>query len=186
MESVNLAGLDRVILVAQHPDTKRLLFRQYSVRYKKSGEAAARAGSRGGRALQQERAAVARVAGLRACVLPGRPGSPAQHRALTACAAGWHRSNPLPSAGTRVPRTELTEMGPSLDLEVRRSRQPPPDLEKEACRRPKLDKKKVGAGGWRVLAGGGMLCASTCGCCTLLGALGTLRQLLRQPTAARQ
>lgn len=47
-------------------------------------------------------------------------------------------------AGTRVPRTELTEMGPSLDLELRRSRQPPPDLEKEALRRPKLDKKKVG------------------------------------------
>ncbi len=35
-------------------------------------------------------------------------------------------------------------MGPSLDLELRRSRQPPPDLEKEACRQPKLDKKKVG------------------------------------------
>lgn len=40
---------------------------------------------------------------------------------------------------------ELSEMGPSLDLEVRRSRQPPVDLEKEACKQPKLDKKKVGA-----------------------------------------
>lgn len=48
------------------------------------------------------------------------------------------------AAGTRVPRMELTEMGPRLDLEVRRSRQPPADLEKEACRQPKLDKKKVG------------------------------------------
>jgi hypothetical protein len=44
-----------------------------------------------------------------------------------------------------VPRTELAEMGPSLDLEVRRCRQPPVDLE-EANRRPKVDKKKVGAG----------------------------------------
>lgn len=56
------------------------------------------------------------------------------------------------TAGTRVPRMELTEMGPSLDLEVRRSRQPPPDLEKEACRQPKLDKKKVGAAPWLLCA----------------------------------
>jgi hypothetical protein len=55
-------------------------------------------------------------------------------------------------AGTQVPRTELAEMGPSLDLEVRRCRQPPVDLEKEANRRPKVDKKKVGAGPGRGLA----------------------------------
>ena len=51
-----------------------------------------------------------------------------------------------------MPRTELAEMGPSLDLEVRRCRQPPVDLEKEANRRPKVDKKKVGAGPGRGLA----------------------------------
>jgi hypothetical protein len=37
-------------------------------------------------------------------------------------------------------------MGPSLDLEVRRSQQPPVDLEKEATKQPKLDKKKVRRG----------------------------------------
>ena len=47
-------------------------------------------------------------------------------------------------AGTRVPRVELHEMGPSMDLEVRRSRAAPPDLEKEASRQPKPAKKKVG------------------------------------------
>ncbi|PSC75116.1 ribosome production factor 2-like protein [Micractinium conductrix] len=80
VESINLAGLDRVMFVTQHPETKHVLLRQYTVKYKKSG--------------------------------------------------------------TRVPRTELTEMGPSLDLEVRRTRQPPVDLEKEACKQPKTDKKK--------------------------------------------
>lgn len=58
------------------------------------------------------------------------------------CAAP-DRAHALCAAGTRVPRTELSEMGPSLDLELRRSRQPPPDVEKEAQRRPKTDKKKV-------------------------------------------
>lgn len=91
VDTINLAGLDRVLFVTQHPQTKRVLLRQYSVRYKKSG--------------------------------------------------------------TRVPRMELTEMGPSLDLEVRRSRQPPPDLEKEACRQPKLDKKKQKNVGSDVLEG---------------------------------
>lgn len=38
-------------------------------------------------------------------------------------------------------------MGPSLDLEVRRRREPPVELEKEATRQPKLDKKKVGMKG---------------------------------------
>lgn len=84
VESINLKGLDRVIFVTQHPETKHVLFRQYTVRYKKSG--------------------------------------------------------------TRVPRTELAEMGPSLDLEVRRCRQPPVDLEKEANRRPKVDKKEKNVG----------------------------------------
>jgi hypothetical protein len=41
---------------------------------------------------------------------------------------------------------ELSEMGPSLDLEVRRRKEPPVELEKEATKQPKLDKKKVGGG----------------------------------------
>lgn len=69
------------------------------------------------------------------------------------------RSGP---AGTRVPRVELAEMGPSFDLEVRRSRAAPADLEKEATKQPKLTKKKVGDGGaeslgqttWRGWMGG--------------------------------
>eukprot|EP00887_Chlorella_sp_A99_P003082 scaffold9.g3082.t1 len=61
VESVNLAGLDRAILVVQHPESKHVLLRQYAIRLKKSGN--------------------------------------------------------------RVPCTELTEMGPALDLAIRRSRQ---------------------------------------------------------------
>lgn len=45
---------------------------------------------------------------------------------------------------TQVPRVELTEMGPRLDLSVRRRRDAPPDLAKEAHRQPKLTGKKVG------------------------------------------
>lgn len=53
--------------------------------------------------------------------------------------------SPLPwCAGTRVPRVDLIEMGPSMDLEIRRTRQPPVDLEQEAMKQPKLTKKKVG------------------------------------------
>ncbi|GAB4822405.1 hypothetical protein N2152v2_009451 [Parachlorella kessleri] len=78
--TINLKGLDRVVFVTYLPDTKRVLFRQYNVKYKKSG--------------------------------------------------------------TRVPRVELAEMGPSMDLEVRRSRQAAPEVEKEATKQPKLTKKK--------------------------------------------
>lgn len=40
IESINLKGLDRCILVTYLPgDQKQVLFRQYSVKYKKSGEA---------------------------------------------------------------------------------------------------------------------------------------------------
>ena len=49
----------------------------------------------------------------------------------------------LKKSGTRVPRIALREMGPSFDLSVRRYRAPPAELEKEACRQPKLGKKKV-------------------------------------------
>jgi hypothetical protein len=40
----------------------------------------------------------------------------------------------------------LEEMGPSLDLIIRRSRPPGVDMEKEAMKRPQLTKKKVGGG----------------------------------------
>ncbi len=46
-------------------------------------------------------------------------------------------------AVSQVPRVELTEMGPRLDLSVRRRREAPPDLAKEALRQPKLTGKKV-------------------------------------------
>jgi hypothetical protein len=51
-------------------------------------------------------------------------------------------------AHPRVPRAALQEMGPSLDLVVRRSRLPGVDMEKEALKRPQLGKKKVGPLGW--------------------------------------
>jgi ribosome production factor 2 len=43
----------------------------------------------------------------------------------------------------QIPRVELKEMGPSLDLALRRHRLPAPDLEKEALRQPKVAKKKA-------------------------------------------
>lgn len=48
-------------------------------------------------------------------------------------------------SGTRTPRVELSEMGPRLDLSVRRHRPPPHEVEKEAMKQPQLGKKKVGA-----------------------------------------
>lgn len=51
----------------------------------------------------------------------------------------------LKRSGTKVPRVELLEMGPSLDLTVRRTRPAPEDLMKEALKLPKLTAKKVGS-----------------------------------------
>lgn len=79
VESVNLQGLDRVVLVS-HRGTDTILLRQYRMRFKKSG--------------------------------------------------------------TKVPRVELTEMGPLLDLAVRRQRQAPVDVQREAAKKPKELKKK--------------------------------------------
>ncbi|KAG2134493.1 Brix domain-containing protein [Suillus clintonianus] len=51
----------------------------------------------------------------------------------------------LPS-GTRVPRVELTEMGPSLDLSLRRHQAADPEMWKAAMRRPKLKKQDLEKG----------------------------------------
>ena len=53
----------------------------------------------------------------------------------------------LKKSGTRIPRVELLEMGPSLDLALRRVREAPPDLMAEAMRQPKTTGKKVRASG---------------------------------------
>ena len=50
-------------------------------------------------------------------------------------------------SGTKVPRVELEEMGPSLDLELRRWRAAPVEAEAEATKVPKSTKKKVREGG---------------------------------------
>lgn len=47
------------------------------------------------------------------------------------------------AAWRQIPRVELAEMGPALDLALRRHRTPAPDLEKEALKQAKLGKKKV-------------------------------------------
>lgn len=52
----------------------------------------------------------------------------------------------LLSSGTRVPRVELTPMGPSLDLSLRRHTDADPELLKQAMRRPKLKKQDVEKG----------------------------------------
>ncbi|KAG1723471.1 Brix domain-containing protein [Suillus paluster] len=51
----------------------------------------------------------------------------------------------LPS-GTRVPRVELTEMGPFLDLSLRRHQDADPEVWKAAMRRPKLKKTDLEKG----------------------------------------
>ena len=38
---------------------------------------------------------------------------------------------------------KLAEMGPSLDMSLRRMREPPAELETQALKQPKLVKKKV-------------------------------------------
>ncbi|CAK9178908.1 unnamed protein product [Ilex paraguariensis] len=50
----------------------------------------------------------------------------------------------LKRSGTIVPRMELVEVGPSMDLVVRRHRLPDESLKKESMRTaPELAKKKV-------------------------------------------
>ena len=45
----------------------------------------------------------------------------------------------------QIPRVELAEMGPALDMALRRHRAAAADLEKEALKQPKLTKKKARA-----------------------------------------
>ncbi|RDX41145.1 Brix-domain-containing protein [Lentinus brumalis] len=52
----------------------------------------------------------------------------------------------LLKSGTRVPRVELTPMGPSLDLSLRRHTEADAELWKQAMRRPKLRKQDVEKG----------------------------------------
>ncbi|KIM83503.1 hypothetical protein PILCRDRAFT_69088 [Piloderma croceum F 1598] len=52
----------------------------------------------------------------------------------------------LLSSGTRIPRVELTPMGPSLDLTLRRHQTADPELWKAAMRRPKMKKTEVEKG----------------------------------------
>ncbi|KAL5457547.1 hypothetical protein EMCRGX_G034818 [Ephydatia muelleri] len=49
----------------------------------------------------------------------------------------------LKKSGSRTPRVELEEMGPSLDLVMRRTKLASPELIKQACRQPKATKPKT-------------------------------------------
>ena len=52
----------------------------------------------------------------------------------------------LLASGTRIPRIELTPMGPSLDLTLRRHQPADPEMLKQAMKRPKLKKTDVEKG----------------------------------------
>ncbi|KAF9266731.1 Brix-domain-containing protein [Marasmius fiardii PR-910] len=52
----------------------------------------------------------------------------------------------LLSSGTRIPRVELVDMGPSIDLIMRRYRDPDPEMLKQAMKRPKLKKTDIEKG----------------------------------------
>ena len=52
----------------------------------------------------------------------------------------------LLNSGTRVPRVELTEMGPSLNLRLRRHQAADAELWKAAMRRPKVKKTDIESG----------------------------------------
>ncbi|EKM78541.1 hypothetical protein AGABI1DRAFT_129638 [Agaricus bisporus var. burnettii JB137-S8] len=52
----------------------------------------------------------------------------------------------LKASGTRTPKLELSLMGPSLDLVLRRHQAPDPELLKQSLRRPKLKKQEVEKG----------------------------------------
>lgn len=56
-------------------------------------------------------------------------------------------------SGTKTPRVALAEMGPRLELVLRRTRLPSADLEAEAMKRAKLTKKKVRVCGVGVCGG---------------------------------
>jgi ribosome production factor 2 len=45
-------------------------------------------------------------------------------------------------SGTRIPRVELAEMGPSLNLSIRRTREAPTELANESMKQPKVAKRK--------------------------------------------
>ncbi|KAL0948800.1 hypothetical protein HGRIS_008930 [Hohenbuehelia grisea] len=50
------------------------------------------------------------------------------------------------ASGNRVPRVELTPMGPSMDLTLRRHQEPDPEMWKQAMKRPKVAKKDIESG----------------------------------------
>ena len=52
----------------------------------------------------------------------------------------------LLASGIRIPRVELTDMGPSMDLVLRRHTEPDAEMLKQALKRPKLKKQDVEKG----------------------------------------
>lgn len=87
-------------------------------------------------------------------------GPPLPHQPATAMLGGSPQDDPtylpkvhvrmytvtLTPSGTRVPRVELTEMGPSLDLSLRRWQEADPEVWKAAMKRPKMRKEDVEKG----------------------------------------
>ncbi|KAJ3733600.1 Brix-domain-containing protein [Lentinula guzmanii] len=77
---------------------------------------------------------------------------------LNTASASTESTTPLPkvhirtyatrllASGSRIPRVELTLMGPSMDLVLRRHTNPDPELLKQSMKRPKLKKTDIEKG----------------------------------------
>ena len=150
-------GLDHVIFVAAVE--RRLLFRIYAIKLKRSGtkvnpdssgpkkKLCSEPVNMGSSLLKSTYQQVCHVADnmLPAQLVYGASTYLCRVRTDVGACGPYEPQRGLFTRGivAQIPRVELVEMGPSLNLALRRSRPAAPDLEAEAMKQAKLTKKKV-------------------------------------------